>query len=214
MILNISACVCHRPDGLEEHSSWPTQRYSVCHRPDGLEVAEEQERAVGHDLCGGNEQEAAEGVQAQPDNNRRFIGITLNQRRRGQGDKKVAETAKAIVERQFVEVIIAPSVSEEARAIVAAAAQSGVTVPAASGFTSSPAAGVSAQVEGVTVRVGGPRLLSDQGVPARAIAHAWSAQGSIVLHVLRGHEVVGALRLADAIRPESREARGPAPPGR
>ena len=31
-----------------------------------------------------------------------------------------AETAKAIVERQFVEVIIAPSVSEEARAIVAA----------------------------------------------------------------------------------------------
>ena len=93
-----------------------------------------------------------------------------------------------------------------ARAIVAAAAQSGVTVPAASGFTSSPAAGVSAQVEGVTVRVGGPRLLSDQGVPARAIAHEWSAQGSIVLHVLRGHEVVGALRLADAIRPESREA--------
>jgi len=33
-----------------------------------------------------------------------------------------AETAKAIVERQFVEVIIAPSVSEEARAIVAAKA--------------------------------------------------------------------------------------------
>ena len=31
-----------------------------------------------------------------------------------------AETAKAIVERQFVEVIIAPSVSEEARAVVAA----------------------------------------------------------------------------------------------
>jgi len=33
-----------------------------------------------------------------------------------------AETAKAIVDRQFVEVIIAPSVSEEARAIVAAKA--------------------------------------------------------------------------------------------
>ncbi|MEF9671952.1 bifunctional phosphoribosylaminoimidazolecarboxamide formyltransferase/IMP cyclohydrolase [Pseudomonas sp. PCH446] len=33
-----------------------------------------------------------------------------------------AETAKAIVERQFVEVIIAPSVSEEARAVVAAKA--------------------------------------------------------------------------------------------
>ncbi|MEG0558829.1 MAG: bifunctional phosphoribosylaminoimidazolecarboxamide formyltransferase/IMP cyclohydrolase, partial [Comamonas sp.] len=33
-----------------------------------------------------------------------------------------AETAKAIVERQFVEVIIAPSVSDEARAVVAAKA--------------------------------------------------------------------------------------------
>ncbi|SSL83883.1 Uncharacterised protein [Klebsiella pneumoniae] len=58
-----------------------------------------EECAVGHDLCGRNEQEAAEGVQAQPNNNRRFIGKTLNQRRRGQGDKKVAEEKNRLHQR-------------------------------------------------------------------------------------------------------------------
>ena len=60
-----------------------------------------EERAIGHDLCGGDEQEAAEGVQAQPDNNRRFIGITLNQRRRRQGDKKVAEEKYRLHQRRL-----------------------------------------------------------------------------------------------------------------
>lgn len=45
-----------------------------------------------------------------------------------------------------------------AHAIVRAAADRGLTVPAASGFTSSPAAGVSATVDGRLVHVGGPAI--------------------------------------------------------
>ena len=37
-------------------------------------------------------------------------------------------------------------------------------------------------------------------------ATAWRADGAIILHVVRDGAVIGALRLADAIRPESREA--------
>ena len=60
-----------------------------------------EERAVGHDLRGRDEQETAEGVQAQPNNNRRFIGITLNQRRRRQGDKEVAEEKNRLHQRRL-----------------------------------------------------------------------------------------------------------------
>jgi len=93
-----------------------------------------------------------------------------------------------------------------ARAIVRAAQERGLSIAPATGFQSSPAVGVTATVEGRTVRVGGPRLLEEVGgadVPASA---AWRDQGSIVLHVVRDGEVVGGLALADEIRPESHEA--------
>jgi Cu2+-exporting ATPase len=93
-----------------------------------------------------------------------------------------------------------------ARAIVRAAHDRGLEVPLATGFSSAPAVGVTATVDGHEVRVGGPRLLEDIGGAAMAETGAWRDQGSIVLHVLRDGEVVGALALADEIRPESREA--------
>ncbi|WP_066374307.1 copper-translocating P-type ATPase [Herbidospora mongoliensis] len=88
-----------------------------------------------------------------------------------------------------------------ARAIVAAAKERGLSVPSSSGFTSSPAIGVSAEVDGARVQVGGPGLLAMEG--ARALREA---SGSTVLHVLVDGHVKGALTLADEIRPESREA--------
>ena len=50
-----------------------------------------------------------------------------------------------------------------ARAIVEAARRRGLTVPASSDFSSSPAVGVTAAVDGRRVRVGGPRLLEEAG---------------------------------------------------
>ncbi|WES64198.1 heavy metal translocating P-type ATPase [Microbacter sp. GSS18] len=93
-----------------------------------------------------------------------------------------------------------------ARAIVAAAADRGIRVPASGDFSSSPAVGVTAAVDGRTVRVGGPHLLAEEGAAELPVTRAWHDEGAIVLHVLVDGEVAGALRLADEIRPESREA--------
>ena len=92
-----------------------------------------------------------------------------------------------------------------ARAIVRAAQKRRITVPTAAGFTSSPAVGVAATVEGHDIRVGGPRLLQEVDAHEVAEADRWRAEGAIILHVVRDGAVVGGLRLADEIRPESRD---------
>ncbi len=89
-----------------------------------------------------------------------------------------------------------------ARAIVHAAEGRGLTIPAATNFRSEPALGVTAQVDGAWVRVGGPRLLAEVGLTAPASAD----QGATQLHVIRDGAVLGSLVLADEIRPESAQA--------
>jgi Cu2+-exporting ATPase len=98
-----------------------------------------------------------------------------------------------------------------ARAIVEAAHRRGLPVPASSDFTSSPAVGVTARVDGKTVRVGGPRLLEEAGQAELPDAGVWRDEGAIILHVLveengAGPAVAGALALSDEIREESRQA--------
>ena len=97
-----------------------------------------------------------------------------------------------------------------ARAIVDAARRRGLTVPASSEFTSSPAVGVTATVGGRVVRVGGPRLLEETGQAELPEAGPWRGEGATILHVLLEQDgvgaVVGALALADEIREESRQA--------
>ncbi|GAB3698303.1 heavy metal translocating P-type ATPase [Nocardiopsis oceani] len=93
-----------------------------------------------------------------------------------------------------------------ARAIVGAAATRQLAVPRATDFSSSPAVGVKATVDGAVVEVGGPYLLDQRGQDALPVAGQWGAQGAIILHVLADGAVIGALRLADGIRPESRDA--------
>jgi Cu2+-exporting ATPase len=93
-----------------------------------------------------------------------------------------------------------------ARAIVNAAKARAVTVPVSSNFSSSPAVGVSATVDGRQVRVGGPRLLEEAGQAELPDAAAWHSEGAIVLHVLVDGAVAGALKLADEVRQESRTA--------
>ncbi|ANJ25742.1 heavy metal translocating P-type ATPase [Agromyces aureus] len=93
-----------------------------------------------------------------------------------------------------------------ARAIVATANERGITVPRATDFDSAPAVGVTATVESAQIRVGGPHLLSEENVTELPIADHWRQDGAIILHVLQNGRVIGALKLADAIRDESREA--------
>src|SRR5690606_31152912 len=94
-----------------------------------------------------------------------------------------------------------------ARAIVRAARERG-DVPVAEDFRSITGRGVEAVVDGVTVAGGGPGLVRDLGVhfpPAvTGPAASWEERGASVLYVVADGEVVGALALADEVRPESR----------
>ncbi len=92
------------------------------------------------------------------------------------------------------------------RAIVHTATERGIGIPAATEFTAHNGVGVTATVDGATVSVGGPALLARHGLAPATAAAQWSAQGSTVLHVLRDGRLVGALALADEVRPESAQA--------
>ncbi|MDK8822703.1 ATPase [Corynebacterium sp. HMSC067D03] len=93
-----------------------------------------------------------------------------------------------------------------ARAITGAAQARGVAVPQAIDFSSSPAVGVKATVDGEVIEVGGPYLLEKHSAGELPVADEWRKEGAIILHVLADGEVIGALRLADEIRLESRDA--------
>ncbi len=93
-----------------------------------------------------------------------------------------------------------------ARAIMKAARGRILKVPKFSDFTSSPAVGVTATVDGRVIRVGGPRMLAEAGLTELPETAAWHDEGAIVLHVVADGAVLGALKLADEIRPESRQA--------
>src|SRR5690625_5946564 len=92
-----------------------------------------------------------------------------------------------------------------ASAIVGAARTRALDVPGATEFSSSPAVGVKATVAGRVIEVGGPYLLDRYDLAEVAIAKQWRDEGAIILHVLADGQIIGALRLADEIRPESRD---------
>ncbi|MFB9238072.1 heavy metal translocating P-type ATPase [Plantactinospora siamensis] len=100
-----------------------------------------------------------------------------------------------------------------ARAIVSAAQQRG-TSRRATGFQPLAGRGVRAEVDGIRYAVGGPALLRELGVAApdelTDRQSEWSRRGAAVLHLLRLDDgaptVLGALGLADQVRPEARRA--------
>jgi P-type Cu2+ transporter len=93
-----------------------------------------------------------------------------------------------------------------ARAIVEAARRRNLTVSAATDFTSVPAVGVTATVQGQRIQVGGPRLLAEVGGTELPEAQGWRTEGATILHVVSDGVVIGALALADEVRAESRQA--------
>ncbi len=93
-----------------------------------------------------------------------------------------------------------------AKAIVGAARNRDLQLASAKDFSSSPAVGVKATVEGKTIEVGGPYLLDEHGLQELAAVEDWRKEGAIILHVLADRHIIGALRLDDEVRPESRDA--------
>jgi Cu2+-exporting ATPase len=97
-----------------------------------------------------------------------------------------------------------------ARAIVASAVERKLTVPRATDFNAIPGHGVQATVEGRTIADGGPNLLKRLGVEPppelRQFADEAAARGESVIYQVESGQVTAAFAVADAIRPESREA--------
>ncbi len=122
------------------------------------------------------------------------------------GVTKVEPAAGRTADEVLALAAAAESDSEHPLATAIVEAARDLSVSRADDFTSSPAVGVSATVDGVRVRVGGPYLLDEHGFEELTVAEQWREEGAIILHVLADGEVIGALRLADAVRPESYEA--------
>jgi Cu2+-exporting ATPase len=93
---------------------------------------------------------------------------------------------------------------------VRGAIERNVTPAAAKAFEALPGRGAQAVVEGRTLAMAGPRLLTERNaeLPAdvSAPADAWAAEGRTVLYLLDGSSVLGAVAVEDEIRPESIEA--------
>jgi Cu2+-exporting ATPase len=97
-----------------------------------------------------------------------------------------------------------------ARAVVRGASERGLKPSSVTNFEALPGRGAQARVNGVSVAVGGPRLIAEfkAAVPpeVKRVADSWALEGRTVLYVVRASKAVGALAVEDEIRPESADA--------
>ncbi|WP_406142961.1 heavy metal translocating P-type ATPase [Streptomyces anulatus] len=97
-----------------------------------------------------------------------------------------------------------PSEHPLARAVVRAARTRGLALAEATGFASSPGAGVTATVDGRTVRVGSPARIAAGGPGLDEAVRSLEDGGRTAVLVLRDGAPVGVLGIADRLRPDAR----------
>jgi P-type Cu2+ transporter len=97
-----------------------------------------------------------------------------------------------------------------AKAIVNEAKRRNLPTRQAAKFEALPGRGARGQVNGKSVIVGGPRLLSENKATTppevEGLTTRWASEGRTVLYVLTEENLLGALAVEDEIRPESKEA--------
>jgi P-type Cu2+ transporter len=97
-----------------------------------------------------------------------------------------------------------------AEAIVAEAKRRHLPTLQAANFESLPGRGAQAQVNGKSVVIGGPRLLTEGKVTVppevEELTTVWASEGKTVLYVVAEGKLLGAFAVEDEIRPESHEA--------
>ena len=97
-----------------------------------------------------------------------------------------------------------------AQGIVKSADERGLRLPKAERFEALPGRGVQALVDGRTILVGGPALLREHGVqvdPAlQAAIERAATRGQAALTLIEGTSAMAVFAIADAVRPESRDA--------
>jgi Cu2+-exporting ATPase len=97
-----------------------------------------------------------------------------------------------------------------AKAIVAEAKRRSLSRLSAANFEALPGRGAKALVEGKSVEIGGPRLLTEAKVAippdVEERTNAWASDGKTVLYTVAEGRLLGAFAVEDEIRPESSEA--------
>jgi Cu2+-exporting ATPase len=97
-----------------------------------------------------------------------------------------------------------------AKAIVAEAKRRNLPTLQAVDFTAQPGRGAQARVNGKSIVIGGPRLLTEDRVivppEVEKLTPAWASEGKTVLYVVAKGQALGAFAVEDEIRPESYEA--------
>ena len=97
-----------------------------------------------------------------------------------------------------------------AKAIVAEAKRRSVAPLSATKFEALPGRGAKTFVEGKSVGIGGPRLLTEAKVTVppevEKLTTTWASDGKTVLYVVAEGRLLGAFAVEDEIRPESSEA--------
>ena len=94
-------------------------------------------------------------------------------------------------------------------AIVNEARDRGLELAAVSGFQALPGRGISAQLNGHTVRFGNQALMEDAGVRLDGLvekASALAAQGKTPMFLSSGETAMGLIAVADTVKPEANEA--------
>jgi Cu2+-exporting ATPase len=131
------------------------------------------------------------------------------------GEHRVVEitTANGVAEEEALRFAAAVERDSEhpiARAVVASATERGLEIPTAQGFEAIAGRGVRASVDGRSFIAGGPNLLAEEhievGERLTAAAERAAARGEAAIYLLEDGRPLAAFAIADAIRPESREA--------
>jgi Cu2+-exporting ATPase len=97
-----------------------------------------------------------------------------------------------------------------AKAIVAEAKRRNLTALRTADFEALPGRGAHARVNGKSIVLGGPRLLTEGKVAVppevEKVTKPWASEGKTVLYVVVEGKLLGAFAVEDEIRPESNEA--------
>lgn len=131
------------------------------------------------------------------------------------GDQAVADvyTAGAMESDEVLRLIAsveAPSEHSISRAVVAAAKDKKLNLTKVTHFNALKGKGITAAVDGNTYYVGGPRMIAERKatIPPKLEQSVVASDnaGKTVIYLIKDKMVLGAVTIADTIRPESKEA--------
>jgi Cu+-exporting ATPase len=95
------------------------------------------------------------------------------------------------------------------KAIVAEARERGIKLPKVEGFKAHGGAGVEGRLDGRTIRVGKPAWFDETGIDLGEVSgeiRALAREGKTVMVAVDENEVLGAIAVADTLKPESADA--------